>query len=243
LSGPFTAYLQATHTVAIKFVRDGSILGVGAAICLGTTAWLAHIVVAEEARNQGVGKAIVFALCQRMEAAGMTTVSLLATELGAYVYLQQGFRNLGKYHFYVLEEPVNAEESAVSLRLGTPSDYPALMEMDRVYSGEQREIALLPHATHFLVAEEEGKMCGYYLPEWGDGHIVAFNRQAGYALMAERSKRHLRFSVPDQNQDAIAWLMEHGARMEELDVLRMEWGAAVQWHPEWNYGRIAGKLG
>ena len=89
---------------------------------------------------------------------------------------------------------------------------------------------------------DNGTVSGFYLPDLGEGLVIAENDQAGFELMRVRLSRSNKATVPAPNTAGIAFLEQLGFR-EVRRSTRMVLGAPYSWKPERIYSRIAGNLG
>ncbi len=83
-------YTTSDFCFPIKVSIDHKIVGTGTAIIHNDVAWLAHIIVHVDYRNQGIGQLITKALVEIANAKKCDTLYLLATELGEPVYSRLG---------------------------------------------------------------------------------------------------------------------------------------------------------
>lgn len=237
----FDRYLQNPQVEAVKFCEGEQLCGVGASIRMERTAWLAHIVVDAQFRGRGIAGSIVEYLCDRLERSGVETVSLLATDLGEPVYVRCGFRTVGHYAFLTLPQAFRVEQ--MPLRAYAPQDLEAVLDFDLRYAGENRASLLLPHLSSAMLAFEGSTLRGYYLPELGEGHVVADSHEAALSLLSLRSHKSLTCGVPVANEYVLDALIRQGAQVEEKYIARMERGMPLHWNAYWCCARIAGKLG
>lgn len=93
-----------------------------------------------------------------------------------------------------------------------------------------------------MFIKKNGKISGYYLPELGEGLIVADNREAGIELMKLKYSISNKGTLPVENREGIAFLKENGF-VETRRAKRMILGKEFLWHPDKIYNRIAGNLG
>ncbi len=95
LETSFKFYIEHEWCHPFKYAVDGMMMGIGTIIQYGSTAWLAHIIVTDEFRNQGLGKKIVLHLINEAKKQRFESVLLIATDLGFPVYLKTGFVKQG----------------------------------------------------------------------------------------------------------------------------------------------------
>jgi GNAT superfamily N-acetyltransferase len=63
----FDFYTKSNFCFPIKAVYDNKIVGIGTTIIHNDTAWLAHIIVHPDKRNQGIGQLITQTLIDRVK--------------------------------------------------------------------------------------------------------------------------------------------------------------------------------
>ncbi|MBL0009542.1 MAG: GNAT family N-acetyltransferase [Saprospiraceae bacterium] len=100
-------YITSDFCFPIKVSIDHKIAGTGTAIIHHDVAWLAHIIVHPDFRNQGIGKLITESLVKMAHAKSCDTLYLLATELGEPVYRKIGFETETEYLFFKGEKPID----------------------------------------------------------------------------------------------------------------------------------------
>ncbi|MFO0871666.1 MAG: GNAT family N-acetyltransferase [Pirellulales bacterium] len=83
--------LQLAHGGAWLATLDGRTAGTVTTCCFDRVAWIALLLVAEDARRQGVGRALFHHALTNLEQRGISTVRLDATPLGQPLYEQQRF--------------------------------------------------------------------------------------------------------------------------------------------------------
>lgn len=242
ISDAFKFYVESPFCHPIKAMAGESISGVGAAIVFEGTAWLAHIIVHQEHRNRGIGRAIVDRLMEIAKEKGCKTVSLIATELGRPVYLKAGFVDQNDYVFFKREQakPEKPFPQGVS-ELG-PDDRGRVLEMDRKLSGEWRQALFEGKWEGALVHRGSDGVDGYYIPALGEGLVMAENDRAGLALLGVKMAGSVKIVLPAENVAGIAFLKDNGF-VEASRSKRMVWGPPFPWRPERLYHRIAGNVG
>lgn len=238
----FKFYLGSPFCFPVKTSVNDQIAGIGAAIILEGTAWLAHIIVIPENRKQGIGSEITGHLLEIAREQGCKTVSLIATELGRPIYQKIGFTDQEDYVFYEREAPL-ADQNILESISGFREEHRAgILELDRALSGEGRSWLLDKHFQNSYVHLCRGQVDGYYLPGLGEGLVMADNERAGLDLLRLKLSRSNRNVLPAGNRPGTVFMQESGFR-ETKRVTRMVWGQKFPWQPDKMFGRIAGNLG
>lgn len=237
----FEFYLQNSFCRPIKYASRGTIIGVGTAILHDDTAWIAHIIVNTDFRNQGIGTTITRHLIASLQADGMKTISLIASTLGEPVYKKLGFEKDVDYLFFKTEQKSHdVTKKSISFE---PRFQGQLLALDARVYGEIRTQLLLPHLDRARIILEQNEITGYYLPTLGEGPIVAQTDFAGCSLLAEKhSNENTRVVLPMQNKTAIEFLHGHGF-VQFLTGSRMHRGRRIPYQPTKIYNRTGGNLG
>jgi GNAT superfamily N-acetyltransferase len=238
----FEYYVRMPFCRPLKTVIESKIVGVGAAICLGATGWLAHIIVRPEFRNKGIGRAIVDALIDRLRESGCWTMLLISTDMGHPVYVKAGFVDQTDYVFFESGEPAPEYQGSGGTARFRGVGAEEILALDRRLSGEDRSILLVPTLRSSYVCRRSGTIVGYYLPGLGEGLIVAEDDEAGRELMRLKYSTSRKGVLPVQNVGGMDFLRENRF-VETRRVKRMVLGAELRWHPERLYSRIGGNLG
>ncbi|MDQ7797693.1 MAG: GNAT family N-acetyltransferase [Candidatus Edwardsbacteria bacterium] len=238
----FKFYLESPFCFPVKTSVNEKIAGIGAAIILEGTAWLAHIIVSSENRKQGIGSEITSHLLDLTREQGCKTASLIATELGRPVYQKIGFADQEEYVFYERETPL-ADRKIPENISGFQEEHRArILELDRILSGEGRSRLLEKHLQNSYLHLSSGGMDGYYLPGLGEGLIMAENHRAGIELVKLKLSRSIKNVLPAGNRPGMVFMQENGFR-ETKRATRMVRGQRFPWQPDKMFGRIAGNLG
>ena len=218
------------------------VVAVGQGIVTGGVGWIGNVIVRPEARRRGLGTRLTMDLVERLRARGCVTLLLIATELGAPVYLKLGFRRTGDYVF--LRVPRLPPPATRSCRRLQPSQADEVLKLDRLATDESRTELLGPHlGTGWGHVDRSGSLDGYFLPSLGAGLVVASGPEAGLELLAFK---HAFFPgdavVPAGNSSALQFLVAHGAE-ETSRSPRMALGDELAWRPEWVFARGSGYCG
>lgn len=226
----------------IRINNDTKIVGIGTAVIHNDVAWLAHIIVHAENRNQGIGRLITQSLVNNSQAKNCDTIYLIATDLGAPVYTKAGFETETEYLFF---KDIKAEESWKISNCIVPfhPDHKAtIAEIDKLITGEDRLFHLEKHFQDGFVYHSNDGIEGFYLPTFGEGLILAKTKDSGIELMKMRFTNHDNASFPIDNIDAVDFLYKCGYK-EFKTAKRMRLGKQRDWTPSNIYNRIGGNIG
>lgn len=238
----FEYYLNTPFCKPIKVVIENKIVGIGSAILLKNSAWLAHIIVNPEFRKKGIGSSIVHHLVGNLKNIGFETISLIATDMGYPVYKKAGFKEQTEYVFFERKELLEDYYRTKNVVQYTSMNAEDIFSLDKIVTGEERRILLNDKLENSYIYQKKGKLIGYYLPELGDGLIIADDVEAGIELM------RLRYSIlnigilPIDNIEGIKFLKENGF-LETKRVKRMILGKEFSWRPNKVFNRVGGNLG
>lgn len=227
---------------SIQILNNTKIVGIGTTIIHNDVAWLAHIIVHQENRNQGIGQLITQSLVNASKARKCDTIYLIATDLGAPVYTKSGFETETEYLFF---KDIKAEESWRISGNIVPfhTDHKtAIAAIDKLISGEDRMFHLERHFKDGFVYNNKTVIEGFYLPSFGEGLILAKTEEAGVQLMKMRFRDHDNASFPKDNTHAIDFLYKYGYK-EFKTSKRMRLGKQRDWNPSNIYNRIGGNIG
>ncbi len=235
-------YLQRPFCTPIKVIQEKQIAGVGTGISWGKTAWLAHIIVAPQHRNKGIGGFIVRQLLEFLENSGCETVSLIATEMGYPVYKKAGFLEQTEYVFFEREAPLKIDYQSEKIIRLTIESSAELFALDKKVSGEDRSALLADEIHNCYLYREKGRNLGFYMPGLGEGLIFAEDKTAGIELMKFKYSFSTKGALPIENKEGIKFFKENGF-IETKKARRMFLGKEFAWRPEQIYSRIGGNLG
>ena len=235
-------YIRADFCYPIKVILDNRIVGTGTMVDLQDTIWLAHIIIHNAYRSRGIGYQLVEELMRNTISNCETPVLLTATKLGEPLYAKHGFRAISDYVFMTRQKPWNSGHISLNI---IPYDIryrQAIYEMDRRVTGENRERILLSFLKSGHLFIRNNKVRGYYLPDLGEGLIIADDREAGLELMKMKYATVDKAVLPAENTAGIAFLKENGF-METSTGKRMMLGQDITWKPDNIYSRIGGNFG
>ena len=235
-------YTTSDFCFPIKVTMDNKMVGTGTSIIHRDVAWLAHILVHPDHRNQGIGKMITKTLVEIANDKRCDTIYLLATELGEPVYRKIGFEPETEYVTYRREMQNEVYVDAGNIITYTDHLKEQISMIDRLVSGEDRLFHLETHLSNGFVYVVNNNVEGYYLPTMGDGLIIATTGKAGQAFMSLRLTTKDFAVFPIDNVSAATFIQQHPFT-EVRRQKRMRLGRKRNWQPEYIYNRIGGNLG
>lgn len=226
----------------VKITIDQKIVGIGTTTIHNDVAWLAHIIVHPDYRNQSIGRVITHTLMEISNTNRCDTIYLLATELGEPVYKKAGFETETEYVYFKGIKMLAGSMYSEHI-LPFSNDFKTqISALDRHISGEDRMIQLEPYLSTGFVFVKDNEVEGFYLPALGDGLIVATTFPAGQALMELRLTSKDFAAFPIDNITAAAYMQQHNFKKVRSEK-RMRSGKPRDWQPENLYNRIGGNLG
>ncbi len=223
---------------------DGVVVGCASGLLNGNAGWLGNIIVLPEWRGRGIGRVLTQGLMDFFRAQKVQSQILIATSMGEPVYRKLGFEIVSYYLFFVREDALPASDPEPCVRPLEHDDEEAVLALDQAVSGEQRQAFISQFLADASVHESaSGIVDGYYLPDLGNGLVIASNDEAGVALMRRKLSQGANMSVvPEANKVAADFLRSHGF-VETSRVPRMALGGDVSWQPERVYCRASGYCG
>lgn len=238
---PISSYLEPDYIFPFKAMIDGILVGTGTAILHEKTGWLATIVTHNDYRNQGIGKGITKFLLAFLQSHHCELIYLIATALGEPVYKKEGFITESHYDFY---KDINLENLIVSENVSPyQSEYKQeIFELDKKVSGENRYQHLETFLADSFMYLQKGNIEGFYLPNLGDGLIVANTQEAGIELMKKRFQKFKIASFPQENKTAHDFMESYGYS-PVMTHARMHFQKPMHWKPDGLYNRVGGNIG
>ncbi|MEO6288778.1 MAG: GNAT family N-acetyltransferase [Ginsengibacter sp.] len=235
-------FTQNLLFVPIKLIVDEKIAGIGTAINNNDVAWLGHIIVHPDSRNQGIGKLITQFLVDISQAKNCGTIYLIATDLGEPVYKKIGFETETEYLFFKDIKPNQSWTTSKNIIAFTNDFRSQIANLDKRVSGEDRLINLAQYLEGGFVYQENNIVEGFYLPALGEGLIIANTNLPGQELMKFRLATRDDAVFPVDNLSATELMRQYNLK-EFRRAKRMRLGTKRTWQPASIYNRIGGHLG
>lgn len=221
---------------------DSEIVGTGIAVVNDNSTWLGTIIVKENFRNRGIGRAITNNLINYSKSKDIDKIILTASKLGLPVYRKIGFEHDINYLFFKTDNPVKIDIVSKKISKITENEYIRILELDFAITGERRGTLL----SGFLKTGFKYKdkiVEGYFLPDFGTGLIIADSATAGIELLKFRlSGDSSAICIPETNSFAIGYLKSIGY-YQFLFSPRMYLNRNVNWDSGKVYLRGCGYLG
>lgn len=238
----FKFYCYHNFCYPIVAIMKNRIVGVANGILNENSGWLAHIIVTEDCRHKGIGYQLTNHLVNYLHNYGCRTLLLIATEMGEGLYRRFGFKTVGNYIFFKCKKlDVNFDSS--NIREFNPADLNAILELDKSVTGENRSQMLCQFLSHAWVYLNKNKIDGFFLPDFGEGMIIANDDKAGIALLTfKNTLKAGKCVLPDENQAGIIFLKTKGFN-SFLKAPRMVLGEKIKWKPACIFSRAGGFYG
>jgi len=238
----FTDYLHLSFCYPIKVQIDGRVVGIGATIVHQDVGWLGHIVVDSAFRGKGLGKRITEHLVDIGGTHNCKTIYLLATDMGAPVYEKVGFITETEYLLFKDIKLKSEFDESAHIHPYREDFKRQIARLDRTTSGEDRMFYIERFLANGFVYLKDKVVEGYYLPDLGEGLLVAQTASAGLELTKLHLKSHNRLMFPKNNLAVLDFLYRNGNKETE-NCRRMRLGKERPVKMENIYNRIAGNVG
>lgn len=163
-----------------KAVLDGKIVGYGCAIGFSDSGWIRELFMYPTAADSSIARQLLLDLLRWLEGHGALRQLVIVPENAEMLYISCGFAVDGSLLAYedgtflqaTKDEVVNME----------PEHMMAVLRLDRLATGEDRERMLREHAYLGSVYQEGTRVRGFSLPLLGHGLIVADSPAVGLEL-------------------------------------------------------------
>jgi GNAT superfamily N-acetyltransferase len=219
---------------------DNQLICMGDAVINGKSGWLGNIVVKPEFRANGYGQEITMFLINYLKKHSCKTIITMATESSKELYQKLGFLTSSIYCILkgrILNSTINTKQ----IRSVELKDIDQIYKLDASASGEDRR-KLFNNSVkkgYVFISGEANEIQGFFLPESGEGPVIASNEEAGLALLQLKHSQALHDAIiPCENKTAVEYLKKNHFR-ETAFVYRMALGEDLDWNPEMMFGRVA----
>lgn len=218
----------------------GTAVGTTTTCILGSVAWIAMVLVAEEARGRGVGTALMEHALGFLDARGIATVRLDARPMGQRLYERLGFVEQYRIsHYEGRASPVQGPPPHCALRILDSSDnWEMLMDLDEQITRTDRRRLLRrlfsEHPQNVRFLQMDGRSGGYYTARPGQKTIrlgpCLAKASTGPVLLADAWQSYagqlVSIDIPSVNEAAKQWVQSHGLT-EQHTLMRMCRGTPV----------------
>jgi hypothetical protein len=162
--------------------------------------------------------------------------------LGKPIYEKLGFKTTSYYRFFNPPELFKPQYDRSGIRAATKNDLEIIFKLDFEATGEKRTKMMESYLEDCMVVYTD-EINGFYMPNLGNGYIVARDNLSGIELLNFRLKRNKKpIVVPDRNTDTIEYLLQLGFT-EGYKIPRMVLGSEPNWNPAMIFSRAAGYCG
>lgn len=238
----FRFYCTHDFCYPVVAIADDRIVGVANGTLNEQTGWLAHIIVAEDYRQQGIGYRLTNHIIDYLNNKGCKSLLLIATAMGEGLYRKFGFETVAEYIFFKGKK-LSDKFGSINIREFKPADSKAMLELDKLVTGENRGQMLRQFLSNAWVYSTASRIRGFFLKEFGEGTIIAADDEAGIALLSFKHHSGDGKSVlPNGNKSGIEYLATNGFSCF-LSAPRMVLGETVEWQPEGVFSRAGGFYG
>jgi GNAT superfamily N-acetyltransferase len=191
----------------------GQAVGTTVACILGSVAWIAMVLVDPEWRGRGIGKALMSHALDFLDARGVGSVRLDATDLGKPLYEKLGF--VAEYELARYEGVPQGGAESRAVEKANAQDWPQLFQLDREITTADRSKFLTrlfseqPEAVR--VVRSGTQVVGFLAGRpgtraWQIGPCLA-THGAGPILLVDAAHRHtgrrVFIDIPVHNQAAV----------------------------------------
>lgn len=218
--------------------RDGLLIGQGALGMFDGAATVAKMVVANEARGQGIGGAILDALLAEARQRTLAVVGLVATPLGRPLYEKRGFRELGEIVILMGTPSPPSDEASQST---TVHDVEQCLALEARYSACSRAAMLrgrLNDASATALSESGYALATPHERGARVGPLVAADEPGARALATAifgSIRGPVRLDVPGEQTAFRAWLRSIGL-IEKGVHAEMALGGTPPWRTNARFG-------
>lgn len=241
----FQTHIEQPYFYAVVATLNEKPVCIGELILTGDNAWIGNIISKPNYRKQGFGSAVSQHLLELAKKLNAKSIYLLATPEGKPLYEKLAFTSKGKYLFYKKTAEINSVSPDQDAAIVPYNAYflKQIFTLDRQASGEDRSRILENFTSNcfvYLNPDKENDLLGFYMPDLGDGLLIASTHQAAVALLHFRNRPQV--VLPEDNKAGNELLRCWQFEMYRTATLMVN-GAFKKWEPSMIYSRIGGYLG
>jgi len=176
-------YLEHPEIITYVAEIDGVIVGTGVATPFGRTGWIGALTVEPALQGRGIGARLLEWGEETLLSRGVRSLILTASVAGRPLYERRGY--VAGLEYSAWQGPgLEQVPPDPGLRPMTSADWPAVLELDRQATGEERGALLRTLSGGWVVTDPNGEIAGYHLPApFGGGAGIATNADAGLRLL------------------------------------------------------------
>ena len=215
--------------------RNGEITAFGQAFIFDKTAWLGNISVKSELRGEGIGSLLTGELIDFCWSKGARSINLIATEMGEKLYRKLGFAEDTVYLFY---KGACSEQISSSVKKIEPHDQCTILDINYRVTGEVKDSLLTEYlSAGYKYLNKNNEITGFFLPEFGNGLILAMDDEAGGELLKYKHLNKTGITVISEENESGVNFLENMNFAKISKSKRMYLGEYTCWHPEKTFCR------
>ena len=180
LRGRLCWHLYTPYALLYKAVVRDEVVGFASGVVFPGSGWVREVFVLAQHTGAAIGSELVKALVTQMEVQGAACQLVIANEHEEEMYAALGFEEDGQLLRY--EGGLFLQATKDEVVHMEPEHMMAVLHMDRLATGEDREQLLREHAYLGSVYLEGTRVRGFSLPLLGHGLIVADSADVGLEL-------------------------------------------------------------
>lgn len=235
LPGLFAEYGEDSHFYPLAAIEDGSLAGFGQALIFDKTAWLGNIMVNQSFRNKGLGSRLTEKLMDYCYSKKIDSIQLTATGAAESIYKRLGFIEDSLYLFYrgVYEGDINGKILPIE-----DNDFRSVLNINYRVTGEVKDSILTGYlASGYKYLDRYNNISGFYLPDYGNGMILAMDDVSGMELLKFKHHNSETMSVISEENEAGVTFLEEINFKKVSKSTRMYHGEYTEWYPNMTFSR------
>lgn len=223
-------------------IIKNQLVGFGMFFLFEEFAWLGWILVHPDFRKKGIGTTITHHLIDSASEKGAKGFVLTATDMGKPIYEKIGFKTTSSYRFFKLPDDFYPKYNKKNIRLAQQKDLQAIINLDYLATGEKRN-CFIENRLDDCIVYDDGAVTGFYIPNLGNGLVIALNENVGIELLNLRCNNDKKIVVvPEQNITTTEYLLQNHF-LEGYSIPRMTLGKEPPWQQKMIFNRASGYSG